>query len=202
MSDAQGKTCKRCTKHLPLSLFGINRATPDGLKYWCKPCSDDYFREWVAKNPEKVKARAQRSYQNNKAQHYARNRAYALANKERAKAYSAEWRARNPEKRRQVCQEWATRNREYLNMQSANRRAAKMRATPAWTDSEFEQLVKAEAYNLAQLRSAATGIKYSVDHIVPLQSEKVCGLHCAANFAVIPLVVNKSKNNRHWPDMP
>ena len=41
-----------------------------------------------------------------------------------------------------------------------------------------------------------------VDHIVPLQSPLVCGLHVHDNLRVILAVDNASKANRHWPDMP
>ena len=41
-----------------------------------------------------------------------------------------------------------------------------------------------------------------VDHIVPLQSALVCGLHCEANLEIIPGAANEAKKNYWWPDMP
>jgi hypothetical protein len=41
-----------------------------------------------------------------------------------------------------------------------------------------------------------------VDHIIPLKSDFVCGLHCHTNLRVITAEENKAKNNRYWPDMP
>lgn len=50
--------------------------------------------------------------------------------------------------------------------------------------------------------SKATGIDHHVDHVVPLLSPLVCGLHWEGNLQVLPAIDNKSKGNRRWPDMP
>lgn len=73
-----------------------------------------------------------------------------------------------------------------------------MRATPSWANPFFIE----EAYHLAKLRSEMTGFAWHVDHVVPLKSRIVCGLHVEHNLAVVPAPYNLSKGNRHWPDMP
>lgn len=60
----------------------------------------------------------------------------------------------------------------------------------------------ADFYIMANELSKMLGVKYQVDHVVPLQSRIVCGLHSHTNLQVIPANVNQSKGNRHWPDMP
>jgi hypothetical protein len=44
-------------------------------------------------------------------------------------------------------------------------------------------------------------VEYHVDHIVPLTSDLVCGLHCEANLQIAVGKDNIAKNNRWWPDM-
>lgn len=75
------------------------------------------------------------------------------------------------------------------------------KATPKWANQFFIE----EIYDLAARRTAikAGGIeRWSVDHIVPIISKIVCGLHVENNLRVIPASENSVKGNRFWPDMP
>lgn len=78
------------------------------------------------------------------------------------------------------------------------RRAAKLRATPKWAD--FEKMF--DIFLEAAVREHRTQIKHHVDHIVPLVSDIVCGLHCEQNLQVLTACENMAKHNYRWPDMP
>lgn len=80
---------------------------------------------------------------------------------------------------------------------NTGRRLAEKRATPSWADLDK---IKAICDAAAELQ-AVTGVKYHVDHIVPLRGKTVCGLHCEANLQVLPALDNLVKGCVKWPDM-
>lgn len=122
-------------------------------------------------------------------QHYARNiekarerlRLRYLENKEQEAERQKIYRSLNQDKRRA----WA-----------AKRRANKLQASPCWLTKEDYKVIEIE-YRLATWCSDVMGEKYHVDHIVPLQGKKVCGLHVPWNLRVIPATENIRKGNKY-----
>jgi hypothetical protein len=139
-------------------------------------------KAWRLANPEKFKAQCERQY---------------AKNKERDIARIAAWKRDNPDKLRQSGVNYRQKNPARVQAHVRAYQAAKAKATPPWV--EFDELVP--FYELARSRSG-DGTPHEVDHIVPLRSKLVCGLHCPANLQVIPRRDNRQKHNRYWPDMP
>ena len=83
------------------------------------------------------------------------------------------------------------------NARIKRRQVAKLQAVPEWSDKAKVDWFYAEAQRLTE----ETGIRYDVDHIVPLQSKHVCGLHCEYNLQLLPSSVNRRKGNKFWPNM-
>lgn len=128
-------------------------------------------------------------------------RAYAKANRERIAAYTARRRETDPAFREALRirhRAWKRRNPHKVNADTARRQLRLRQAYTAWADDDLIT----EAYALAQLRTKQTGVAWEVDHIVPLNSNLVCGLHWEGNLQVIPAAANLAKKNFWWPDMP
>jgi hypothetical protein len=71
-------------------------------------------------------------------------------------------------------------------------------STPDWINESAVLEIYREAKRLTNL----TGVVHHVDHVVPLRSPLVCGLHWERNLQVLPATNNIRKGNRWWPDMP
>ncbi len=90
---------------------------------------------------------------------------------------------------------WARANRGLVTALNAKYTATQRKATPAWVDHE----AIAAIYQQAAHMTTDTGIRWEVDHIVPLQSPLVCGLHVSWNLQVLTKSANCSKHNRFTP---
>lgn len=207
------KKCSKCGCEKPLSDFYVGKQNKDGYCGQCKACKQAANKAWEKANPEKMRtykfkwevankdkvaAKTRRWYEANKDRKIARDLERDRRNKRQAIERKARWLAANKEKADQAHKEWAARNPEKLRAQWARRRAVERKATPSWAVDFFIE----EAYTLAKLRTEMLGFAWHVDHIVPLRSKHVCGLHTHDNLRVIPGSENIAKGNRHWPDQP
>ena len=121
---------------------------------------------------------------------------YYAKNADAIKAVVAEYRIKNPEKTKLAKQKAVAKKKiqyqQRKNAILAKYRASKLQATPLWFEKEKIKVL----YQKAKLWG------FEVDHIVPLKSKNVCGLHCWSNLQLLDPMVNVTKGNRHWPDMP
>jgi 5-methylcytosine-specific restriction endonuclease McrA len=117
---------------------------------------------------------------------------------------TANWTKNNPEKhlsyrqsdqRRKSTNESAkkhyAKNKVYYIVKDAKRRAQKLLATTIWGQEGVEVFYK----KAKELEEMNPGIKYHVDHIVPLAGENVCGLHNQFNLQILTETENKRKGN-------
>lgn len=160
------KICTTCLLEKDISNFHREKRERDGYRSRCKDCRKEYYNN----NKEREKKRANRWYYNNKERHLKNCTSYYQNNINEIKEYKREHQKRN-------------RHIYYAN--GAKRRAQKLNATPAWADlDKIRQIYK----------TCPKG--YHVDHIIPLQGKKVCGLHVHYNLQHLPASENLSKSNK------
>ncbi len=63
---------------------------------------------------------------------------------------------------------------------------------PSWVDEDSIKAIYAEARQL----ELETGVKYHVDHIIPVQGENVSGLHVPWNLQILKASENIAKSNK------
>jgi hypothetical protein len=184
------KICTKCLKSLSPENFYVRRASRDGLNARCKTCTSADCAEAYAANPQPAKDRATEAYLKNPEEKRKYGRDYYAANRDAVKSKVG---ARH-KKLLATDAAFATA----LRSRVAKRRATRKNATPLWADSKAMKVF----YDVAADLTAKLGTPHEVDHIVPLQSKIVCGLHNQFNLQVIPLKKNRAKSNKTWPDMP
>lgn len=113
-------------------------------------------------------------------------KAYREANPDKAKVATQRWRDANRDRIREKSCAWAAANRDVKRSAYTRWRAQKLRATPAWANQDliFSFYRMAEVFGLV------------VDHIVPLQSKLVCGLHVEHNLQLLTASENGRKGNK------
>lgn len=213
------KSCNCCGLVKPLGDFYKAARGLFGVRSMCRICEvaknrnrvaewriankeryHSHAKAWADKNPERYAQILRDNFQKNKAKKLEYSRKWSSENREQKNEVRKKWRD-TPERRAKesaAASEWAKKNRARAAANHADRRTRKMVAVPSWADCK----AIAEIYLDAHKKSAATGLKWHVDHIVPLRSKLVCGLHVQQNLQVVPAVVNQRKSNCVWPDMP
>ena len=134
-----------------------------------------YFRQY---NQSEAGKEAKREY-------YKRNREAVIA---RAAA--------RPLSEKRIGQKaWKERNLLWVRADTKSRRRKHRQATPPWL-TRAQKAEMRELYKIAITMTKTTGERYVVDHIVPLRSEFVCGLHVPWNLRVITQEENLKKSNQ------
>lgn len=166
------KSCPRCAETKPACLFVASPHRSDGLSKHCQVCDKA--------------ARDERG-------HYRKRK---LEDPEYGRERGRLWRAQNLELARELDRQAAKdarkRKPEVFREIGARKRAELVRAKPAWADVKAMRAVYREAQRLEK----KDGIKRHVDHIVPLRSKLVCGLHVHQNLQILTGEENLRKTNK------
>ena len=156
---------------------------PEYTKEYRAKCKEHYkqlAKEWYEKNKEIVKQRAKEWRKENKDKSRESNLACYHRNRE---VFNARFK------------KWAKDNKGKVLANVRKYELAKINRTPQWIDKDDLWAIQ-EIYELSYKRTEMTGIKWHVDHIIPLQGKLVSGLHVPANLQVIPAIINIGKGNK------
>jgi hypothetical protein len=123
---------------------------------------------------------------------------YASKRKEYIQQYSKEYYQRNKTKRKAYSKKYRQINQSYYRAKKAEYRATKKQATCQWANFQY---IKDLYSNVAEANKVFSmiGVKFHVDHIVPLTNDKVCGLHNEYNLQILTAEKNLSKSNKYDP---
>lgn len=198
------KTCTTCGETKPVDQFYTNRGRPGSQ---CKICIRSKVNAYRNANPEEISARKLKYRLENKEAIYLKNKeryeenkefirlqqkGYYERNKAAVNSMNRDYYHNNKRKMREVAQAYRSANVDRHNAANAKRRAARKNAIAGWSDLK----------EIAKIYRKARESGMHVDHIVPLQSELVCGLHVTCNLQLLTASENSEKGNYWWPDMP
>ena len=141
--------------------------------------------DWVTDNEKrKAKPKSEAAKESGR-RYYERNRQQVIA---RAQARPDEAKYKYKEK-------YKHSNPDLYKALVSFRRKRNQIATPKWLSQTQKKEIR-DLYLIAQSTTTITGVRYVVDHIIPLISDVVCGLHVPWNLQVMTQEENLKKSNK------
>jgi len=188
MISKETKTCRKCTKDLPLYEFNLNKDSKDGLRNSCRSC-DRLYRQG---KKHQISEKRKEYRRKNKEYIKKYNEEYYNLNKEKIKAYKKQWREANKESRDAYDKNYRKYNSEKTLSRARLYQANKTDSVPDFLrESHLEKKRLLQVYKLRSLITQATGIEHHVDHIWPLSKG---GPHWSGNLQIITAKDNLSKH--------
>jgi 5-methylcytosine-specific restriction endonuclease McrA len=159
---------------------------PRKTKGTCVECLKVEWQQAADKRAEYFKQYNQREdVKDNKHEWYQKNRDKVIATAL----------TRPAEQLRGYRNAWKENNKVQIRADTKARRRKHRQATPRWLTRAQKSQIR-QIYQIAITMSQTTGEQYVVDHIVPLRSDEVCGLHVPWNLRVITQEENLKKSNK------
>jgi 5-methylcytosine-specific restriction endonuclease McrA len=148
-------------------------------------CVECLKEDWAVDNARRAQLPKSEAAKDAGRRYYEKNKALVVAKaaerpaEERRRARKT-WKLRNPEAAQVSANAWKRRARD---------------ASPPWLTLEQKAEIAA-IYAKARAMTKMSGVKHAVDHIVPLRSPEVCGLHVPWNLQILTHTDNCAKSNK------
>ena len=201
------KICKKCNIHQHISCFSKAIGTKDGRRNECKSCTKLYKQNlkninlknremYIINNPIK---KCNKCVKTKELEHFvkdcnSKDGRHSICIKCKTE-YDINYRKCNPKKVKEKRDRYFKKYPEVVRAKDAKRRASKKHATPKWVCKLQKEEIK-NLYKKAILLEKESGIKYHIDHIIPLSGKDVCGLHVPWNLTILEDSENILKSNR------
>lgn len=182
-ADAKAQGATHYFTGVPCSRGHIALRKTKGV---CVECMREDWAVDNEKRKEKPKSEAAKAAGK---RYYAKNRNAVIA---RAAARPAN-------EVRQYKDKHKEKNPEYYKALTSVRKRRHRAATPKWVSADQKKAIR-QLYLEAQRLTKLTGVRYVVDHIYPLISDEVCGLHTLNNLRIMTQDENLKKSNK-MPDL-
>lgn len=185
------QNCKKCLVNKDFVDFYKNKSYSNGYSSKCISCTRDYCeqnrkkqafysKEWRKTNPGYKKQYDIDNYE----YHLMYRGVYRLKNKKKILEYNRLYNTEYRKNNKQYFVNHRLNNQGIYKFYGASYRAKKKQATPPWVDLDE---IKKIYINCSK--------GYHVDHIIPLQHSKVCGLHVPWNLQYLTASENFKKSN-------
>jgi hypothetical protein len=181
-----------------------SKSAKDGYEFKCKECE---------------KARRRNKYKRFKKRELAYQRMYKRLYPEQIKEWSRKWREKNIEWDRESKRLYMRENKEKVKKWNKDyqkrlkrdlskfeynallvhrlwlSRYKKKKILPKWLTKAQKQEIYS-IYLKAAYLTYTTGIKYCVDHIIPVHGKEITGLHVPWNLQILTISQNSVKSNK------
>ena len=210
IEGVNAKVCSTCKTVKLFTDFHKDKNRKYGRVARCKSCTKSYDSKYYSSNREYILLRKKDYHEENateirlkQATKYLKNREYlreqqaeyAEINRHEIASRAVAYRSANLEKFKEKEKQYRIVNKYKFNSYKAKRRAAKIQRTPNWLTAKDVTDIE-DFYYLAKALSDITGVKYHVDHVIPLQGKLVSGLHVPGNLQILTESENSSKGNK------
>lgn len=199
--DSQNpKTCKDCRKEFPATpefFYVLRKGDKSWLASYCKPCTRARTKAWQDSDPERMRAKNNRYYQENKEAHDAYGKEWSKKNPDKAKAIAErskkknadkirkrqlelyykrhdeilierrKRRAEHPELYRKRGHDWYVTHKERVNAYTRNHRARRRLAPGQHSAADVRKQYEMQGGRCWWCQKNV-GEKYHVDHLIPI----------------------------------